>query len=226
MHIQYTHTHTHTHTHTTFTSSYMSSPHCVTSHLANEFCFIYRSRFGGAPRTWICFSFTGITNGHISSSLLIMALHFVFLKFFFLLWLGWKEDLCTSHVTSHYVILDKWLIWMPDNSDEPCVMCGAFNLCSEWIFPPPKKQTPREKSVQRLSSLHLCLNVSLCCLSGRRTCRSTMWRQACSTRGTTWAARCRTATATCWPASPWRSLTVRLLRKPSGCRPAVRLMCF
>lgn len=113
----------------------MSSPHCVTSHLANEFCFIYRSRLGGAPRTWICFGFAGITNGHISSSLLIMALHFVL----FLLWLGWKEDLCNSHVNSHNVILGKWLIWMPDNSDEPCletcVICGAFNwcLCSEWI---------------------------------------------------------------------------------------------
>lgn len=44
-----------------------------------------------------------------------------------------------------------------------------------------------------------------------RICRSTMWQQACCTRGTTWAALCRTgATQTSSPTSLWRSLTVRL----------------
>lgn len=51
--------------------------------------------------------------------------------------------------------------------------------------------------------------VNVSSLLSERRCRSTMWRQACSTRGTTWAARCLTATAKCSPASLWRSWMVR-----------------
>lgn len=65
---------------------------------------------------------------------------------------------------------------------------GAASSCHKWTW--------------------TCVSVSS--LSGRR-CRSTMWRQVCSTREITWTARCLTATATFWPASLWRSSLVRFL---------------
>lgn len=65
---------------------------------------------------------------------------------------------------------------------------GAVSSCHQWTW--------------------TCVSVSS--LSGRR-CRSTMWRQVCSTREITWTARCLTATATSWPASLWRSSLVRFL---------------
>lgn len=69
------------------------------------------------------------------------------------------------------------------------------------------------------TSLHLSWLSVFCVLfvfpSGRR-CRSTMWRQVSSTKETSWTARCLTATAMFWPASPWRSSLVRFLCLPSS----------
>lgn len=90
-----------------------------------------------------------------------------------------------------------------------CVWC-FFLVIVFWINLP--KQPLNTSSFPLFLTSLLSKSFCFCCRSGRR-CRSTMWRQACSTRGTIWVARCRTVTVMCWPASLWRSLMVRLLSK-------------
>lgn len=106
-----------------------------------------------------------------------------------LLPLRWWTQICT------YLFIYAPLRLKCDRKEELCVSelglhntNGAVSSCHKWTW--------------------TCVSVSS--LPGRR-CRSTMWRQVCSTREITWTARCLTATATCWPASLWRSSLVRFL---------------
>lgn len=106
-----------------------------------------------------------------------------------LLPLRWWTHICT------YLFIYAPLHLKCDRNEELCVSelgfhktNGGVSSCHKWT--------------------RTCVSVSS--LSGRR-CRSTMWRQVCSTREITWTARCLTATATFWPASLWRSSLVRFL---------------